>query len=107
MSRPQNSKFIRSGKIAIAVVKNVGDREIVVKGTNYENDRGQQDREECRNTGAACGFADSLRSSPQDRRKRALIRKRNARAPKALAASNCQLRILPVLKDQRDYAGNE
>jgi len=34
LSRPEDSEFVSCGKIAIAVMKNVGDREIVVAATS-------------------------------------------------------------------------
>ena len=60
MSRPERCEFIRSGKIAIAVMEDVSNGEIVSEGGYDEGDRGENDESKNYNAGTASCFSDSL-----------------------------------------------
>src|SRR5208282_2433937 len=62
LTRPQHGKLVRTGEIAVAVVKNVGDGEVVAESAYDEDHRREQDSGEGGDAGAAGGFADTLRS---------------------------------------------
>jgi len=72
LTGPQNGEFVGSGKILIAVMKDVGDREIVGKGGGDEYDGSEQDGAERGDAGAARGFPEAFGSGPaNDQRDRA------------------------------------
>jgi len=60
LPRPKHGKLIRTGKIAVAVVKDVGDREIILEGADDEDDRSQKNSAEGCDAGAPGRFADAL-----------------------------------------------
>ncbi len=57
---PQRRELIRSGKIAVAVVEDVGDGEIVAEGGDHQRDRGEQNCSENGHSCAAGGFSETL-----------------------------------------------
>src|SRR5260370_20101588 len=58
LARPQCGEFIRSGKVAIAVMKNVGDGKIVLKCAEDQNHRSQE------YFGEGCDASEALRPWP-------------------------------------------
>ena len=59
LSGPEHGELVGGGEIAIAVVVDVGDGEIVVEGGGYENEGRQQNDDESGNAGAAGGFTEA------------------------------------------------
>ena len=57
LSGPEHGELVGGGQIAVAVMENVGDGEVVVEGGRHENDAGQQHGGEGGDAGAAGGFA--------------------------------------------------
>ena len=63
LPRPQNRKLVGRRQIAIAVLKNVGDREIVLKRRSDQHARSQQDNRESGDARPAGGFSHPVRIS--------------------------------------------
>ena len=74
LAGPQHGELIRTGQIAIAVVEDVGDGEIVVEGANDQEDRSEKDGRERGNARAASGFAQTLRT-PAEQRHQPMVRR--------------------------------
>ena len=59
---PEHGELVGGGQIAIAVMEDVGDGEVVVERGQHQNDAGQQHGGESGDSGAAGGFAQTSRS---------------------------------------------
>jgi hypothetical protein len=55
---PEGRELIGRWEIAIAVVVNVGNRKIVLKGCGHKDSSGEKHSREAGDTGATCSFAD-------------------------------------------------
>src|SRR5438552_14593128 len=62
LSRPEGREFIWQRQIAVAVMKNVSNREIVAKCGRYQDDRSKKHRAEAGDASAPGSLAKSLRS---------------------------------------------
>ena len=89
LAGPEHGELIRPGEIAVAVVEDVGDGEIILEGANHEDEGGEKYGGEGGNAGAASGFADALRTAAEhpaseDLRQRNIDdeRKRSGRWPR-------------------------
>ena len=60
LAGPQRRELIRTGKIAIAVMKDVGDGKVIAEGGDDESNGRKDHRPEDCDTGAAGGFTDAL-----------------------------------------------
>ena len=60
LARPEGGELIRSGKIAVAVMKDVGDGEIVAEGGDHEGDRGENNESENDDAGPTSRLAQTL-----------------------------------------------
>ena len=62
LAGPQHGELVRAGKIAIAVMEDVGDGEVVLEGADDEDKGSEKDCGEGGDAGAAGGFADAFRA---------------------------------------------
>ena len=62
LPRPQRGELVRRGQIAIAVVKNVSDGEVILKGGNDQDQGREKDHCKGGNPRAARGFAQAFRA---------------------------------------------
>src|SRR5208282_3037765 len=53
---PKRGELVRRGQIAIAVMKNVGDGEIILEGRHHQHHRGEKNYREAGDAGAPRGF---------------------------------------------------
>ncbi len=81
LTGPQDGKLISGGQVAIAVMEDVGDGEIVVKCGDYEDDARQQHGGESGDSGAAGSFTEPSRSSiPTEQRQKSCQERIRAQA---------------------------
>src|SRR5579864_2239850 len=68
LPRPEDSKLVGQRQVAIAVVKDVSDREIVVEGGAAEDDCRNEHGAEAGNSGPAGGFTQRCSARFSDQR---------------------------------------
>ncbi len=72
LTGPQHGELIGGGQIAVAVMEDVGDREVVVERGHYEDDASQEHGGESSDSGAAGSLAEtSRRGIPAEQRHKA------------------------------------
>ena len=70
LSRPQRRELVGDGQVAVAVVQDVGDREVVAERGHHQRHRGHGDRRPAGDAGAARGFAQAIVLAIQRQRAR-------------------------------------
>ncbi len=91
LPRPQRGELVGRGQIAIAVMVDVGDGEIVLEGGGDQDDGRKKHQRKSGNARAARGFAQPFRSRTRHEPKPTLPRGTSTRSrPTRAEAQNCQ-----------------
>ncbi len=100
---PQHGKLVRSGQIAVAVMKNVGDGEVVLKSADDQDESSKKNAGESGDAGTAGSLAQALRATAKHRGERAFLGCSDARG----AGDRTPRGLRLLLERQRDNAGEE
>src|SRR5208282_1440406 len=73
LSGPEHREFIRTGQSPVAVMKNISDREIVMKGADDQNHRSEQNRNKRSHASPAGCLPQTFRTLADDRRERTAV----------------------------------